>query len=76
MNESPWEDNLIERKFESDLKDVLKTLVGFANSVKPGHVATLLIGERNDGSTAGVTNPDNIQKTIRSECDKIYQPII
>lgn len=72
----PWEDNLLERKVESDLKDLLKTLVGFANSVKPGHIATILIGERNDGSIAGVTNPDNIQKTIRNECDKIYPPII
>lgn len=76
MNEFPWEDNLIERKLESDLKDVLKTLVGFANSVIPGHIATLLIGEKNDGSVAGVTNPDNIQKSIRNECDKIYPPII
>ncbi|MBS1551972.1 MAG: ATP-binding protein [Bacteroidetes bacterium] len=76
MSEFPWEDNLIERKLESDLKDVLKTLVGYANSVKPGHIATLLIGEKNDGSVAGVTNPDNIQKSIRNECDKIYPPII
>jgi len=76
MVEYPWEDNLLERKLESDLKDVLKSLVGFANSVKPGHVATLLIGEKNDGSIQGVTNPDNIQKTIRSECDKIYPSIL
>lgn len=76
MEEFPYEDNLLERKVESDLKDVLKTLVGFANSVKPGHVATLLIGEKDDGSIAGVTNPDNIQKSIRIECDKIYPPII
>lgn len=72
----PWEDNLLERKVESDLKDLLKTLGGFANSVKPGHVATLLIGEKEDGSIAGVTNPDSIQKSIRKECDKIYPPII
>lgn len=76
LEEFPWEDNLIERKLESDLKDVLKTLVGFANSVNPGRIATLLIGEKNDGSVAGVKNPDNIQKSIRNECDKIYPPII
>ena len=59
---SPWEDYLLERKVESDLKDLLKTLVAFANSVRPGHIATLLIGERDNGTVAGVTNPDNIQK--------------
>ena len=76
MNQFPWEDNLLERKVESDLKDILKTLVAFANSVKPGHTATLLIGERNDGTVAGLTNPDNIQKTVRSECEKIYPAIL
>lgn len=76
MNEFPWEDNLLERKVESDLKDILKTLVAFANSVKPGHIAVLLIGERNDGTVAGVTNPDNILKTVRSECEKIYPDIL
>ena len=76
MVEFPWEDNLLERKLESDLKDLLKTFVAFANSVKPGHIATLLIGERDDGTIQGVTNPDNMQKNIRKECDKIYPPIL
>jgi hypothetical protein len=75
MNQFPWEDNLLERKVESDLKDILKTVVAFANSVNPGHTATLLIGERNDGTVAGVTNPNNIQKTVCSECEKIYPAI-
>lgn len=76
MVEFPWEDNLLERKPESDLKDLPKTLVAFANSVKPGHVAALLIGELDDGTIQGVTNPDNIQKKVRKECDKIYPPIL
>ena len=46
MAELPWEDSLLERKVESDLKDLLKTLVAFANSVRPGHIATILIGEK------------------------------
>lgn len=75
MVESPWEDNLLERKVESDLKDLLKTLVAFANSVRPGHTAVILIGERNDGSVQGVTNPDNIQKKVREDCEKIYPPV-
>jgi len=75
MNELPWEDSLLERKVESDLKDLLKTLVAFANSVRPDHVATILIGEKDDGSVQGVTNPDAIQKPVRKECEKIYPPI-
>jgi len=76
MLNSPWEDNLVERKLQSDLKDLQKTLVAFANSVRPGHTAVILIGERDDGTPAGVTNPDNIQKTIREECDGIYPGIL
>jgi len=76
MIDSIWEDNLLEKKLESDLKDLLKTLVAFANSVKPNHKAILLIGERDDGIVQGVTNPDNIQKQIRKDCEKIYPPII
>jgi len=53
--EQPWEDYLLERKGESDLKDLLKSVVAFANSVKPGHLATILIGERDDGTAAGCT---------------------
>ena len=72
--ELSWEDSLLERKVESDLKDLLKTLVAFANSVRPGHTATILIGEKDDGTTAGVTNPDNIQKSVRKECEKKLSP--
>ena len=70
--ELPWEDNLLERKVESDLKDLLKTLVAFANSVKPGHIATILIGEADDGTVVGVTNPESVQQRVRKEADKIY----
>jgi hypothetical protein len=76
MNELPWEDGLLERKVESDLKDLLKTVVAFANSVIPGHVATLLIGEKDDGTVAGVTNPDKIQMKVRETCENIYPDII
>ncbi|MBI5326283.1 MAG: ATP-binding protein [Ignavibacteriae bacterium] len=76
MNNIAWEDNLLERKVESDLKDLLKTLVAFANSVKPDHKAVILIGEKDDGTIQGVANPDNIQKRIRDECEKIYPSIL
>ena len=74
--EQVWEDHLLERKTEGDLKDLLKTMVAFANSVRPEHTAIILIGEKDEGAAAGVTNPDNIQKKIRDEADKIYPPII
>jgi Putative DNA-binding domain len=76
QSDFPWEDNLLERKVEGDTKDFLKTLVGFANSVKPGHIATLLIGEKDDGTIGGVANPDKTQMFVRETCDKIYPPII
>ena len=72
MAELPWEDSLLERKLQSDLKDLLKCLVAFANSVRPGHVAAIIIGEKDDGSVQGVDNADNIQKTVRDTCSKIY----
>jgi hypothetical protein len=74
--ESAWEDSLLERKVGSDLKDLLKTLVAFANSVRPGHTAVILIGEKDDGTVQGVANPDSIQKKVREEADKIYPAII
>lgn len=70
MLEIPWEDNLLEKKLESDLKDLLKTLVAFSNSVKPGHIATILIGEKDDGTVQGVVNPDNIQKQLERNARK------
>lgn len=75
MTDFPWEDNLLERKLESDLKDLQKTLVAFANSVKPDHVATIFIGERNDNTVVGVTDPDSIQKRVRKECENVYPEI-
>jgi predicted HTH transcriptional regulator len=76
MTPIPAEDYLLERKTENDLKDLLKTMVAFANSVVPGHTAVILIGERNDGSAEGVSNADNIQKKVRQEADKIYPDVI
>lgn len=69
------EDSLREKKVESDLKDLLKTMVAFANSVAPGDVAQISIGEGNDGTVQGVTNADNIQKKVKKEADEIYPEI-
>src|SRR6185437_16233816 len=56
MDESkvPWEDHLLERKTERDLKDIRRTAVAFANSVRLGHTAVILIGECDDGSVPGI----------------------
>ncbi len=69
------EDNLREKKVESDLRDLLKTLVAFANSVGPDDTAKIFIGEKDDGTVQGVTNADNIQKKIKDEAYKIYPEI-
>lgn len=76
MRDLPWEDGLLERKLEADKKDFLKTFVAFANSVRPGHIATVLIGERNDGTIQGLMDPDEVQKKVRRECDRIYPAIV
>ena len=76
MAELPWEDSLLERKGQSDLKDLIKTMVAFANSVAPDHTALILIGEMDDGTIQGVDNPDAIQKKLRVAAGKIYPPIL
>jgi hypothetical protein len=69
------EDSLREKKVESDLKDLLKTLVAFANSVAPGDTAKIFIGEKDDGTVQGVTNAESINRTVVKEADRIYPPI-
>jgi hypothetical protein len=69
------EDSLREKKVESDLGDLLKTLVAFANSVAPGDTAQMFIGEKDDGTVQGVSNTDSIQKSVKKEADKIYPEI-
>lgn len=71
-----WEDHLTEKKSEGDLKDLLKTVVTFANSVRPGHVAQILIGELDDGTIQGVRDPDQTQRKIRQICEKPYPPVL
>ena len=76
MADFKWEDGLTERKTENDLKDLRKTVVAFANTVRPGHTARILIGEFDDGTVQGVKNADQIQRKVRSECEEVYPPII
>jgi len=54
---------------QDDLKDLLKTMVAFANSVRPGHVATILFGERKDGTPEGLADANEIQRKVRQCAD-------
>jgi hypothetical protein len=76
MNKLKVEDSLLERKTESySPEDFLRTFVAFANSVRPGETAIVLIGEDNDGDAVGLSNPDAFQIKIRKIVDKIYPAI-
>jgi predicted HTH transcriptional regulator len=74
--QTPWEDHLLERKTDRDLKDIRRTAVAFANSVRPDHTALIEVGEGNDGTVTGLANPDLQQRRIREELEKIYPPIV
>lgn len=69
------EDNFVERKTENDLKDCLKTAVAFANTTPIGYPAILFVGVRDNGQVEGVTNPDNIQKSLSDKIAQAYPPI-
>ena len=72
MSDPVWEDSLFERKTDRQAKDIRRTAVAFANSVRPGHTAIILIGEENDGKVSGVADPDEFQMKIRRELEAIY----
>lgn len=57
------EDYLLERRTQNDLRDRLKTMVAFANTVRPGHVATILIGER-DRAMCLLLLPDQLMNSF------------
>jgi hypothetical protein len=69
------EDNLTERKTQSDSRGWLKTVVAFANSVPPERCGVLYIGVRDDGSIEPAMNLDQVQKTVRQKLDAAYPPI-
>lgn len=59
------EDNFTERKPESVKdRDVLITLVAFANSVPDGRTAILYIGVSDDGRIIGVASPEGQQRRV------------
>lgn len=71
------EDNFIERKPEGVRREELRrTIVAFANSIPEERTAILYIGVSNNGDIKGVSNPDQMQKTIQEVCERdCYPPI-
>lgn len=69
------EDNFVERKPEgANRAELRQTIVAFANSVPPGSTAVLFVGIHDDGRLQGVSNPDQLQKTIREICERVCYP--
>ena len=71
--ETQW----VERKESFDPKEVRKTLVGFANSVREGECAVLFIGATDKGGRhPGVKNVDEVQRWAwESAQNNCYPPI-
>jgi hypothetical protein len=71
-----FEDNFVERKTSNDTKDILKTIVGFANSAPIGYPAILYLGVRDSGEIeTPQINLDSIQKAVNKELQKTYPRI-
>ena len=69
------EDSFTERKTVNDLKDCLKTAVGFANTAPIDYPAVLFVGVRDNGEVEGVTNPEKIHKTVSEYIGNAYPTI-
>lgn len=72
------ENQWAERKAKStDEKEVRKTLVAFANTVRDGEWAALFIGALDNGKHPGVPNPDEVQKRAYDLAEKhCYPPVL
>jgi hypothetical protein len=70
------EDSLTERKTVGDLRDALKTIVAFANSVTIGLYGVLYVGVRNDGSIeAGNDDLDKLQQKLDEKLKDVFPRI-
>lgn len=72
------ENQWVERKAKAnDEKEVRKTLVAFANSVRDGEWAVLFIGALDNGKHPGVPNPDQVQQRAYDLAEKhCYPPVL
>lgn len=72
---SNYEDHYAERKSTGDIKDVLKTAVGFANSIPLGFCGIIYVGVKNDGTIENNANLDSLQRTVSEKLCDSYPPI-
>lgn len=70
-----FEDAFVERKSTGDMRDLLKTAVGFANSIPVGYPAILFYGVTDKGEPEGKANLDTLQKTINEKLSEAYPSI-
>lgn len=71
------EDNFTERKLEGAKPEELRrTIVAFANSVPAERTAVLFIGVAETADIKGVSNPEAMQKKMRSICERDCFPPI
>jgi hypothetical protein len=70
------EDSYTERKpAGAHDRDIRRTLVAFANSLREDKTAVLFIGVSDDGAIQGISNSDKLQKTIDNICkEQCYPP--
>jgi hypothetical protein len=72
QSEDPW----VERRQSFNEREVRKTLVAFANSVREGEAAVFFLGASNDGHHPGLADADDTQKKVRLQAtEKCYPPI-
>lgn len=69
------EDAFVERKSTGDMRDLLKTAVGLANSMPVGYPAILFYGVTNKGEPEGKANLDRLQRTLSEKLSEAYPPI-
>jgi hypothetical protein len=71
-----FEDHFVERKTSNDTKDILKTIVAFANSAPLSLPAVLYLGVRDSGEMESPqVNLDGLQKAVNREMQKAYPRI-
>lgn len=71
-----FEDHFVERKTFNDTKDLLKTLVAFANSTPLDHYSVLYIGVRDSGEIETPQhNLDKMQRRVSQELAEVYPPM-
>lgn len=71
QSEDPW----TERKESFEEREVRKTIVAFANSIRESEMAVLFLGARNDGNHPGLLDADDTQKKVAGISKRCYPPI-